>query len=205
MPKLLHIADLHLDSRFVNTSVHDAVRKRAKMRAVFRSALEYAKDKGCALTLISGDLFDSEFYTLDTLSFLRECFSSMPEHKFVICPGNHDPIGASSPYRFADFPDNVFVFDSEELSYFDFSDLGVRVYGYAFTSDYYGKCPIPSGFTLPETENFNVLCAHTELDAHRSPYASISTAALGDIGFDYAALGHIHKSEGAKKISKTTF
>lgn len=205
MPKLLHIADLHLDSRFVGVSINEAAKRRAELRGVFKNALSYAKKEGCSLTLISGDLFDGEYYTLDTLKFLSECFAQMPEHKFVIAPGNHDPINSASPYRYADFPDNVFIFDSESLSHFDFDELGITVYGYAFTSDYYGKDPLSELSASPATENFSILCAHTELDAYRSPYASISTAALTVSGFDYAALGHIHKSEGVKKAGKTLY
>ncbi len=205
MLKLLHIADLHLDSRFVGISVTEATRRRAELRSVFKNALSYAKKERCSLTLISGDLFDGEYYTLDTLKFLSECFTQMPEHKFIIAPGNHDPMSAASPYRYADFPENVFIFESESLSSFDFNDLGITVYGYAFTSDYYGKNPLAELSALPVTENFNILCAHTELDAYRSPYAPISTAALTASGFDYAALGHIHKSEGVKKTGRTVY
>ncbi len=205
MPKFLHIADLHLDSRFTGLAFADAAKRRAELRTVFKNTLAFAKKEGCCLTLISGDVFDGEYYTPSTLAFLSECFSSMPDHKFVISPGNHDPLGASSPYRFADFPKNVFIFDTEALTSIDFDDIGVTVYGYAFTSDYYGRNPLDGFSIAPTSENFNILCAPTELDNHRSPYAPISTSELADSGLDYAALGHIHKSDGIKKAGNTVY
>ncbi len=205
MPKLLHIADLHLDSPFSGISVNEASRRRKDLRNVFKNALDYARKTDCALILISGDLFDGEYYTLDTLSFLRECFTQMSEHKFVISPGNHDALNSSSPYRRADFPKNVFIFDNERPSYFDFDDIGITVYGYAFLSDYYGKNPLSEISTLHENQNFKILCAHTELDSRTSKYAPILSSDLARLGFDYAALGHIHKSDGVKRIGNTLY
>ncbi len=192
MLKILHIADLHLDSRFVGLNHTEAAKHRAEMREIFKNALELAKKEGCSVTLISGDLFDGVYYTSDTLRFLAECFKSMPEHKFIISPGNHDPYTATSPYRFAEFPENVFVFDSEKLSSLHFDDLSLTVYGYAFTSSFYGERPLDGFESVENSEDFTVLCAHTELDTPVSSYAPISTAELAESGFDYAALGHIH-------------
>lgn len=205
MTKLLHIADLHLDSPFVGLNPNDASKRRKELREVFKNALDYARNTDCALILISGDLFDGEYYTLDTLSYLRECFAQMPTCRFVIAPGNHDPLSPTSPYKYANFPKNVFMFDSEQLSYFDFDDLGITVYGYAFRSDYYGLRPLSDISALPETRNFKILCAHTELDAHISKYAPILSSELARLGFDYAALGHIHKSDGVKRVGNTLY
>lgn len=205
MLKLLHIADLHLDSRFAGMPITEAAKRRADLRSVFKNALEFAKKEGCAATLICGDLFDGEYYTSDTLRFLNECFSAMPRHKFIITPGNHDPHGATSPYRFAGFPENVFVFDSEQLTSITFDELKLTVYGYAFTSAMYTKNPLEGFSGAPANGNFNVLCAHTELDGIMSSYAPISKKSLEYSGFEYAALGHIHLGDEVGKVGNTVY
>jgi DNA repair exonuclease SbcCD nuclease subunit len=52
-----------------------------------------------------------------------------------------------------------------------------------------------------------VLCAHCELDGPvGGKYCSISKAELEAAGFDYAALGHIHKgTDGANRIGNTYY
>ena len=191
MLKLLHIAEIHLDSRFSGLSLSASAERREALRGVFSSALALARNEKCAVVLIAGDLFDSEFYTLDTLDFLRRSFDSLPEITFIIAPGNHDPYNSTSPYRFADFPDNVKIFKNEELSSVTIPELDLTVYGYAFTSAAYRRNPI-DGFFVPEDSGFSVLIAHTELDDPFSPYAPIPSRSLGAAGFDYSALGHIH-------------
>ena len=204
MLKFLHIADLHLDSRFVGVSASESVSRRNEMRKVLKNALDFASVEGCDAVLISGDLFDSELYTKDTLDFLRESFASMPDCKFIITPGNHDPYNSASPYRLSGFSDNVTVFDSEELTAVSFDELDLTVYGYAFTSSVYKKSPL-DGFSMRSKTKYNVLCAHTDLDVPTSPYAPIQSSQLEKAGFDYAALGHIHTSEDIVKTGKTVY
>ena len=201
MLKLLHIADLHLDSRFIGLSLSESAKRRADMRVVFKNALDLARNEGCHAVLISGDLFDGEYYTSDTLDFLCECFKSMPKCRFIIAPGNHD---STSPYRLDLFPENVYIFKSEDVTPFAFDELELTVYGYAFTSSVYGKNPL-DGFSVTSGSTFNVLCAHTELDNPISSYAPIPTRALSFSGFDYAALGHIHTKDDISNIGETVY
>ena len=204
MLKILHLADIHLDSSFSGMSVNDSAQRRAEMRKVLKNAFEFASEETCDLVLIAGDLFDGELYTKDTLDFLREAFAGAPEIRFIITPGNHDPYNASSPYRLSGFGDNVTVFDSEELASITIDELDVTVYGYAFVSAVYKKDPLEGLKSLSKSK-YNVLCAHTELDNPVSPYAPISSKQLGKLGFDYAALGHIHTWGDVAKASSTVY
>lgn len=94
------------------------------------------------MVIISGDFFDHGFVTKETLEHINGQFESAPACKFVIAPGNHDCADPKSPYKKAVFPPNVYIFGSEELSKFEFPDIGVDVYGWAFTSPEMEKCPI---------------------------------------------------------------
>ena len=203
MVKLLHLADVHLDSPFKNVSYAESVKRREDTRRIFANALGYAKKHGADAVLISGDLFDSEYYTENTVSFLSEAFSSMPECRFIISPGNHDPFKHGSPYSEKLFPENVFVFKDEAVEKLELNDIGLTVYGYAFTSESHTARPL-EGFSASGS-GFNVLVAHTDTESPLSTYAPISKAELTGSGLDYAAFGHIHTKKDILTAGKTTY
>ena len=203
MVKLLHLADVHLDSPFRNASYGESVKRRADTRRVFSDALAFAEKNGVSVVLISGDLFDSEYYTENTVSFLTDAFSKMPSCRFVISPGNHDPFKHGSPFSLGVFPSNVHVFSSEKMQSVTFSDLDLTVYGYAFTSISYTGRPL-EGFTA-EGDGFNILCAHADTETTVSSYAPISADEISRSRLDYAALGHIHTKKDTLTAGGTVY
>ncbi len=200
MIKLLHCADLHLDSPFSGLSLSESETAREEQRELFRTLICAAKNRRVDLLLIAGDLFDSGFTSPATVRFVTDMFTSLP-CPVVIAPGNHDPYRENGLYS-ADFPQNVYIFKSEKLSSFYFDKLNVAVHGYAFTSQRYEEAPLGREISLDPTK-INLLCAHTELGVPLSPYAPITTRQLTDSGFDYAALGHIHKADEIRTYGKT--
>lgn len=203
MTKILHLADLHLDSPFRDDPITEAEKRRADLRNVFLSALKYASENGVDIVLLSGDLFDSEFYSKATLDFLSESFAETPSCHFVIAPGNHDPYKYASPYKKCNFPANVTVFTTEEMQAVHLDRLGVTVYGYAFTDSSHAASPL-EGFKA-EGEGFHVLCAHADVDNSRSIYAPIKESELAESGLDYAALGHIHTKPEIQRVGNTLY
>ena len=92
-------------------------------------------------------------------------------------------------------PENVYVFNSSEIQVQRISELGVQVCGYAFmSSNIYNEHPL-ADFTLPEFDGASILCAHGELNISNSRFAPIMESEVVSVGFDYAALGHVHTSE----------
>ena len=85
------------------------------------------------------------------------------------------------------------------MSYFDLDGIGLRVHGYAFDSRSYTDDPLSEDAELAEGR-FNVLCAHGDIFSPLSTYAPINPARLGEMGFDYAALGHVHKYSEPVKL-----
>ena len=61
-----------------------------------------------------------------------------------------------------EFPENVYIFSSPELDCFRFDDIGVNVYGYAFTESHMDKCPFSDPPAL-DKDKINLLCAHGDL------------------------------------------
>ncbi len=198
--RIFHTADIHIDAPFSRLDAQSAQIRRRELRGVFTSMMLYAKTNRADIVLIAGDLFDVEFAGEDTVSLIRREFEKMPECKFVISAGNHDPLSARSAYKLKKFPDNVYIFPSAELSCFSFDDLGVDVWGWSFVSSDLQKNPL-RGHTAPQNGRIQLLCAHADITSSSSVYAPVSISDIEAFGAGYAALGHIHRHEGIKKFS----
>lgn len=122
-------------------------------------------------------------------------FAACHECRIVISPGNHDPYTPDSIWAKISFPENVYVFNSPELDCFRFDDIGVNVYGYAFTSSHMDTCPFSDPPEL-DSDKINILCAHGDLLDTGSRYCPIRMDEIVRSGFDYIALGHVHNSDG---------
>jgi DNA repair exonuclease SbcCD nuclease subunit len=96
----------------------------------------------------------------------------------------------------------VYVFRREEVSSFSFPALGVTVYGYAFCSAEHAAPVLPSA--AERGEEVGILLAHADFGVSVSSYAPLSAQALEQSGFAYAALGHVHRPEPARRVGKTT-
>ena len=200
--KIMHIADLHLDSAFSGFEKAKAEEKRAELRDCFVRAMQIAKEEAVALVLIPGDLFDTPFCSLATRKVVFDAIANVG-CPVVIAPGNHDYYNKNGTYADESLPENAYVFTSSELGRFDFDELSVSVIGYAFTSDRYEENPL--GADVPtSSENINVLCAHAELGSPLSKYAPLNQNAILLHGFTYAALGHVHLAPEPIRMGKTT-
>lgn len=202
--KFIHCADIHLDSPFTLTSQGEAVRRRTELRADFSSLVLHARAEGCEMFFISGDLFDDGNVTKDTFEMLQREMSSLPSCRFFISPGNHDPYYDKSPYVLMQMPENVHVFKKGEMECIEIPEKNVCVYGYAFTGDTKNDSPL-AGFKVKDRERINILVAHGDVCSGFSNYCPIFEKDIAESGFDYVALGHIHKASGLKYAGKTPY
>lgn len=202
MIKLLHCGDIHLDSPFSLLEREESLSRRDELRRTFLEMLAFAQKEDVRVVLIAGDLFDHGFATADTVNLLCDAFSAMSDTYFVITPGNHDAASAGSAYLSGRFPKNVTVFTDETLSYVDYDDLALRVWGYGFTAERLEKPPL-MGQSLAVEGKIAVLCAHADLGVPLSKYAPLSAADLAASGLCYAALGHVHNPPEPKRFGKT--
>ena len=190
--KIIHTGDLHLDSPFSGLDPASSEKRRGALRAAFSSLVVLAKTENVQLFLICGDLFDDECITKDTINAVINDMASFKECTFVITPGNHDPYNQSSPYRLVKWPDNVFIFNTEALSYVEIEHLNTRIYGSAYF-DSTKTSFSDSVFKAKQDGKINILMHHGDIDVSGSVYCPVSSRTLDGSGFDYAALGHIHK------------
>ena len=191
--RFLHTGDLHLDSAFCAYGARDSQKQREAGRALLRRIFECAKAEACEMILIAGDLFDGKFVSPET----AEVFCRLVDEcgiPVVVSPGNHDSYSEVSFYAKAvrRLGDKLTVFSSSELQTFDFDELGVSVFGYAFTSPVLTQSPLATQDIPQDNGNIRILCAHADISSPTSRYAPISLGQIQKFGFAYSALGHIH-------------
>lgn len=201
--KILHCADMHLDSPFEGLASGKASLRRREQRELLRRLVELALSEKVDLMLLSGDLLDSDNTYYETGEELNQCLRGLSIPVFI-APGNHDYYSPKSPYARLKLPSNVYVFNKSEMEYLPLPQLGVRVYGAAFTEKRSGA--LLRGFTAEREEGtMNILCIHGEVGVKDSNYNPISIEDIENSGMDYIALGHIHKASGLLKAGETWY
>lgn len=193
--KIFHIADAHLDAPFTSLPPWEADSARLSLKSAFAAAVLAAKNRGVQLFFISGDLFDGAYVTPDTKEFVCDKIASFPECKFFIAPGNHDPYDANSHYKRMKLPENAYVFGNKERVCID--ELGVDVYGFGFGAQAEEQSPI-TGYPALNPDRINILVCHGDIGNAGSVYGPITKQEIAQSGFDYIALGHIHKASGVQ-------
>lgn len=200
--KVFHTADVHLDSPFSVSTPSEAEQRRIQLRGIFSSAVFFAKCEKIDIFLISGDLFDARFVTKDTVDAVIRDFSTYPQCKFFISPGNHDPYNDASVYKNYVFPENVHVFSGSKECV-KLADLNVCVYGIGFTSSEYISSPV-AGYGKLDRSMINILVCHGDTTSG-SKYGPITQNDIAVSGFDYVALGHIHQKTELLKAGETYY
>ncbi len=202
MIKIFHLSDIHLDSPFSLCSAGEAEKRRMELRSAFSSAVLYAKEQGTQLCFIAGDLFDSEYITGDGIQFISGVIRSYPDCRFFLSPGNHDPATDDSPYSTMSFPKNLHIFRDRER--IDIPELNTTVYGVGFRSAVMNESPV-TGWGNLDPSRINILVTHGDASSPSSPCGPITEQGLASSGFDYVALGHIHKPTGVLYAGKTAY
>ncbi len=202
--RIFHTADIHLDTPFSRLDLRKGESRRNDLRATFTAMMLYVRRMEADIALLAGDLFDDGSATKETVELMIREFEGAKNCKFIIAPGNHDPISPGSVYASKRFPDNVYIFKESKLSRFEFSDLGVDVYGWAFTSPSMTENPLINA-ELEQNGRTKLLCAHCDTRSPLSPYCPVSEGDIVRLGFDYAALGHIHKKGEIKHVDNTFY
>jgi DNA repair exonuclease SbcCD nuclease subunit len=195
--RILHTADLHLDSPLASLALRDEG-LQARVVTASRKALEKMVDfciaEDVAAFLIAGDLYDRAERSAKTAAYLlvqMQRLRAAGVRVFYI-KGNHD---AENPITGEiDLPGNVHVFDGRGGKVQLLPD--VWIHGVSFR-DKHAPDSLVAKFGPPEPGAVNIAMLHTSLTgaAGHDPYAPCSVADLVRTGFDYWALGHIHKRQ----------
>ncbi len=197
--KLVHAADLHLDSpllgleRYPGAPVDEV---RGATRRAFEGLIDLCLTENARLLLIAGDVYDGDWKDYSTGLFFVAQLNRLRESgaRVVVVRGNHD--AASQITRHLHLPDHVIELDHTRPASRIFEDLGVVVHGQSFR-DRSMKSDLASAYPEPVRGAFNVGLLHTSVTGRpgHDDYAPCTLDTLVGKGYDYFALGHVHRRE----------
>ncbi len=186
--RILHTADLHLDSPLRSLAMKDD-RLAAQVRGASRQALEtmvqYCIDERVSAFLISGDLYDGQERSAKTAAYLAAQMHRLAQAdvRVFYIKGNHD---AENPIAGEiDLPPNVHVFDGRGEKV-QLTDHPVYIHGVSFRDRHAPESLLPK-YTAPEQGAVNIAMMHTSLAGAEGHdlYAPVSVGELAGAGFDY--------------------
>lgn len=203
MIRILHAADLHLDSPFQGLGRDKALARRGEQREILQRIAALAVEREADVLLLAGDLFDSQGAYAETAQLLGEVLSRLPMPVFI-APGNHDRYSPRSAWQTIAFGENVHIFKDETIACVELEELGLRVWGTAFTQRY-RTSPLADFRAEKRPGILDVMVLHGEVGNPASNYGPITAEQLSCSGMDYVALGHVHSASGLMKAGETFY
>ena len=200
--KFVHIADMHFDMPFRTLADRANLGeiRRLDQRKAFKKMIEYIKENKIPYLFIAGDLYEHEYIRESTIEYINNLFKEIPNTKIYITPGNHDPYLKNSYYASYNWNENVKIFTGRVETV---ENEDCIIHGYGF-ENFYLKDNQLQNIEIKNKEKINILITHANLDgSDKSPteYNNISSKKLEEIGFNYVALGHIHKRNVEEKTN----
>jgi exonuclease SbcD len=194
--RLLHFADLHLDTQFLWAERAAADHRRQRLRDTLGTIVELAQLLKVDALLCGGDLYEQERFRPDTSAFLRTEFERLHPLPVFIAPGNHDWLGPRSLYAHEHWSPNVKVFQGGALEPVTLAD-GLTLWGAAHRA--------PSGTHgfldafRPDREGPHLALFHGAEQGSfafagegRSPHAPFTEEQVATSGLSHAFVGHYH-------------
>ena len=180
--KIIHCADLHLDSRMeANLPKEKAKLRKQEILDTYLRMVQYAEDNNVTAIMIAGDLFDSHNVRRSVKNAVLDSIVRHPEIIFYYLKGNHDTDDLTEPDN---IPDNLKLFNDKWDTY-NLSGK-VSISGAEVNNDNAGTL---YGELHLDVNRFNIVMLHGQIDEYEG---RIPLKRLKGQGIDYLALGHIH-------------
>ncbi|WP_176371337.1 metallophosphoesterase family protein [Litchfieldia alkalitelluris] len=201
MIRFIHCADIHL-GRSIRSHMDmpddfvEAVQQATYLS--FQRIIDKAIELNVDFVLVCGDLFDNEHRSLRAQWFVKKQAVRLAERNIplYLIHGNHDPlIKMKLPIS---MPENVHVFpESVQAIKRKFREEEVYIYGFSYPERAYKDNPIPPYKKEGDDKAYHIGMLHGQerMQQDHDPYAPFSLGELKEKGFDYWALGHIHKRQ----------
>ena len=185
--KIIHCADLHLDSKMEsNLSAQKAKERREEIFETFAAMVDYAEKNGVRAVIIAGDMFDTKNSHIRIKNRVRDVISAAEGIDFLYLKGNHDN---SDFLGGAPCPDNLKFF-GQDWTHFSYGNIDI--------AGCEGGENKHNSLSLDENR-INIVVLHGQEasgNAHGDNIINIPEFANRYI--DYLALGHIHSYKCAK-------
>ena len=205
MPRLLHLADVHLGARHDDLG-EAATRQRERQLAAFVRAVDLGLERRVDAALICGDLFDSNAQPRRSVERAVSELVRLTERgiRVVIIPGTHDVYDSRSIYRAFDLPgmaglapggDSLVVLTPERPE-LRIADLDLVIHARVYATKRAPRSPL-DGFSLADEDraSWNVGMIHGSRHIPgvvERDDVIFSDDEIAASGLDYLALGHWH-------------
>jgi exonuclease SbcD len=197
--KIIHAADLHLDSPLRGLERYEGApveALRGATRRAFEALVELCIDVEAPLLLLAGDLYDGNWRDYATGLFFVAQMRRLKENgvAVVMLRGNHD--AESRLTKKLRLPDNVHDLSTSKPETRRFEQLGVAVHGQGFANAQIDE-DLSLHYPEPVAGLLNIGLLHTGLEgrAAHARYAPTTADKLAAKGYGYWALGHVHEHE----------
>lgn len=227
MPRLLHMADVHLGARHDDLGA-TAAAQRERQFAAFQRAIELAIAEKVDLVLICGDLFDSNSQPRRSVERAAAELGKLAARHIpvVIIPGTHDCYESGSIYRVFDMAEmagaksatageaSLITVLTDRRDLVDFPAIGVTVMSHVFPAKRASESPLTSMRAAAlsargdgtRAGNWLVGMIHGSVAVpgrFEQDEVLITEQEIADSGLDYLAMGHWHSFREARAGSTT--
>ena len=201
--KFVHIADMHFDTPFKNlgNSNNLGQLRRIEQRESFKKIINHIKTNEIEYLFISGDLYENQYIRKSTIEYINNLFKEISNTKIFITPGNHDPYIKNSMYESFEWAENVKIFTSKIER---IEENEIDIYGVGF-NDFYATNLNVENIEIKNKNKINILITHGAINQSEKQqllYNPLNENKIKEIGFDYVALGHIHKPYYNEEINQ---
>jgi DNA repair exonuclease SbcCD nuclease subunit len=196
--RLVHAAYLHLDStlRRLGRLGDDGVAEtlRAASRRALENLVALVVGEKVPVLLLAGDVYDGDWHDYGTGRFFVRQMDRLHDEgiRVVMISGNHD--AESEITRSLRLPPNVTILDVARPQSARFDDLGIVVHGQGFaTKAVLHNLAAAFPDRIPGLVNVGLLHTSVAGQEGHEPYAPCDLQDLLAKGYDYFALGHVHR------------
>lgn len=192
--RFLHISDLHLGKNFSASRYGPqfAHRRRQELLDTFARLIDFANENQVDFILCCGDFLNSEELRVEELRNINAMIEKLNRAVIVAISGNHDPQMQNCAYQKIQWSKRFYLAPAGS------GRVSMSAYRTIITYYSWNQKEMPEPFTVPKPSAqqgyYQILMLHADTSAE-SRYLPVDAHQLVDAGFDYVALGHIHKMQ----------
>ncbi len=204
MLRIIHTSDIHLGAKFASLGKKADTQRQALKNALAK-VVDHALASKANLMLITGDLFDSNFPSPQSVSFVRAQCARLNEARIwtMILPGTHDCLAKGSVYMREDFSHNlsyVYVFNDAAISVKVITDIDATIYAKPSAVNKSTESPVAflASAVKSASTRYKIAMAHgsVQIEGKSAPDdMPVSLREVAESGVQYLALGHWHGAQ----------